>query len=823
MPEPLRRWAVRSLGPAALLLTILPASSPAQFVDEYFEPAPAVPDSGTYAPEAQSAIVEGYRQLALVADPSDDEHLEAAKAAFERALDFEPRAAHAWNGKGIYELTKDEQWLVLLESLKKLFNRDHISMSQKAFQRALATDPEFLPARYNLALAYRQARGSENYARAIVELTKVVESDPAFGDAALLLAITYRDLGDLEAMRSALVELPETEAFPAAARKLMLAYALVNAGQVEDGTRAYWEGVDAIATPRDAELYWHDIRPIVSPETDDEFRTLPLAERPGYIRSYWQTLADASFVPVDERVAEHYRRLHHVYRSFRLELPERRHYGATEAYVPPWQTGFDDRGIIYLRHGPPDDVANYSGPEVEQNVSWKYERADGDPLIFHFMAGEDVGDFKLVRRLRDLVIDDSRKMSAHTTLDRRAGAARVIAGASAGVDRDDRRILAGQLRDLQDLYSSRGHLSPLYDRAATGLDPLVLQDEEGEVADDVILGTRTVSYAPDPVGDPLLYPVYAVPFKEPNGGASVAFYYALPTTQVTILPRQGGGSEVDYRYQLIVSDADETETAARQEQDVRIATPGQIPRQSGAMLPGVRNVGIAPGSYQYGLKLTDLNSGRSGVTQGTVAVDDFAARDLAMSGVVLAHNVGPASGPGPFVRWSRVKVLPLPSRVFRREQPVFVYYEVYGLDAETDGAARYRTTYTLEARSPDRNVVARFFSAVGDLLGGGEERGSVTYSFDRTDPAASDPLLEYVSLDVSDSPAGEYLLTVTLEDTVGGDTVRRSGLTLAGNRRARRALVEAAWTYRYPARVSETLRARLEGLPKAIRDIAWKA
>jgi transposase len=56
-----------------------------------------------------------------------------------------------------------------------------------------------------------------------------------------------------------------------------------------------------------------------------------------------------------------------------------------------------------------------------------------------------------------------------------------------------------------------------------------------------------------------------------------------------------------------------------------------------------------------------------------------------------------------------------------------------------------------------------------------------------------------------------------------GDTVRRKGLTLAGNRRARRALVEAAWTYRYPARVGETLRARLEGLPKRVGDIAWKA
>jgi transposase len=29
--------------------------------------------------------------------------------------------------------------------------------------------------------------------------------------------------------------------------------------------------------------------------------------------------------------------------------------------------------------------------------------------------------------------------------------------------------------------------------------------------------------------------------------------------------------------------------------------------------------------------------------------------------------------------------------------------------------------------------------------------------------------------------------------------------------------------YRYPARVSETLRARIEGLPKTVRDIAWKA
>ena len=52
-----------------------------------------------------------------------------------------------------------------------------------------------------------------------------------------------------------------------------------------------------------------------------------------------------------------------------------------------------------------------------------------------------------------------------------------------------------------------------------------------------------------------------------------------------------------------------------------------------------------------------------------------------------------------------------------------------------------------------------------------------------------------------------------------GDTVRRGGLTLA----VRRALVEGAWSYRHPARVTETIRVRLEGLPKAVREIAWKA
>jgi transposase len=67
-----------------------------------------------------------------------------------------------------------------------------------------------------------------------------------------------------------------------------------------------------------------------------------------------------------------------------------------------------------------------------------------------------------------------------------------------------------------------------------------------------------------------------------------------------------------------------------------------------------------------------------------------------------------------------------------------------------------------------------------------------------------------------------YLGLVPSEHS-SGTKVRRGGITKAGSTLARRALVEGAWTYRLPARVSNTLKGRIEASPKPIRDIAWKA
>ena len=56
-----------------------------------------------------------------------------------------------------------------------------------------------------------------------------------------------------------------------------------------------------------------------------------------------------------------------------------------------------------------------------------------------------------------------------------------------------------------------------------------------------------------------------------------------------------------------------------------------------------------------------------------------------------------------------------------------------------------------------------------------------------------------------------------------GPTRRQGGITLTGNRHARRMLVESAWSYRFPARQTMHLKRKAAGAPEEARAIAWKA
>ncbi len=67
-----------------------------------------------------------------------------------------------------------------------------------------------------------------------------------------------------------------------------------------------------------------------------------------------------------------------------------------------------------------------------------------------------------------------------------------------------------------------------------------------------------------------------------------------------------------------------------------------------------------------------------------------------------------------------------------------------------------------------------------------------------------------------------YLGLVPSEHSTG-DKVKRGGITKAGNRRARRLLVECSWSYRHPPRIGKKKLAKVAAAPRAVQEIAWKA
>jgi len=67
-----------------------------------------------------------------------------------------------------------------------------------------------------------------------------------------------------------------------------------------------------------------------------------------------------------------------------------------------------------------------------------------------------------------------------------------------------------------------------------------------------------------------------------------------------------------------------------------------------------------------------------------------------------------------------------------------------------------------------------------------------------------------------------YLGLVPSEHSSGSKR-SQGAITKTGNGHVRRVLIEAAWNYRYPARLSKRQQLRQEGQPPPIRTIAWRA
>lgn len=60
-------------------------------------------------------------------------------------------------------------------------------------------------------------------------------------------------------------------------------------------------------------------------------------------------------------------------------------------------------------------------------------------------------------------------------------------------------------------------------------------------------------------------------------------------------------------------------------------------------------------------------------------------------------------------------------------------------------------------------------------------------------------------------------------ESASGNSIRRGSITKTGNAHARRLLTEAAWSYRFPARMSQHLWQRSSDLSEPVRNHALQS
>src|SRR5690606_31844625 len=140
-------------------------------------------------------------------------------------------------------------------------------------------------------------------------------------------------------------------------------------------TLARGAGDDVVA------LFFEDLRPVLSTEEIEEYAALEPTERVPWMQRYWELSAARWGRTPAARVGEHVRRLREAHARFRRLANEgARPAGLIALWIDPELTTFpwDERGLVYVRHGNPDNIVDgVPTPDEPLPSTWVYARADG--------------------------------------------------------------------------------------------------------------------------------------------------------------------------------------------------------------------------------------------------------------------------------------------------------------------------------------------------------------------------------------------------------------------------------------------------------------
>lgn len=492
--------------------------------------------------------------------------------------------------------------------------------------------------------------------------------------------------------------------------------------RVEDANDFFELALFSADSELDTQFLYEDWKYIFRDEELETFRELSSADdKKDFFYKFWTRRNPLPASQINHRAMEHYRRLifaeknywYDGLRSWGLNPDKVGYLRFPKAYFENKE--FNDKGMVYLRHGFPDAVARTPGT-LASNESWHYyKRADRPELILHFLKEERLStgnNWKLVPNLPDLRMVQDR----------------------AGWDpKMDQLLIANtqqEVNKLQDQISDESYL----------------QVKEAMASD-----THTWAEATEE----LSMPYYISYFRsDAEGKTRVELYYALYLNEM--FAGNGSSNEIELEHGAGIFDSQWNEI----DEDFNEQT-FEADASSNVFIYRY-TADVEPGSYLMSLYAAKSGSRQIGGDTFEIDVPSRTSKSLQLSDLELAYSINPATEPGVFTT-GEYEVIPNPAKAFKLSDPVHLYFEVYNLTPDKEGETRFEIEHTMKKTDEGGGLFGLF---------GGGDKEVISINNQRTghDPTAK----EIASFDVSKLEAGDYELEVTVKDRVSGKTKKQT-------------------------------------------------
>ncbi len=537
-----------------------------------------------------------------------------------------------------------------------------------------------------------------------------------------------RRQGELEQALRRFDEVPVADStFSLVALALARAKVWYQKGDPARAQKLVFLALDQIKNSLDCGLVFNDFKYILS---DDELQQYETAETPGqcaqFFRTLWRKRDPLPAEAVNPRLTEHYRRLlyaeeNYVFDGFKawVNNPDKSTYlKFPRSYA--LNDEFNDKGLIYLRHGPPDDRIVTVGESVPRNESWLYyPRAKGQQVLtFHFIIDELMGKANNWRLSPVLY---------------------------------DQRMLEDRLQ-----------WGNIYHKMLTAT-PLERLSYEVEMADQskesVREGLSTDRHTWEKKVIPFSFPIRVTTFRGRGGKHQVSIAYALPVSELQSILKDG---YLEVEMGAVLRDSLWQEVT-RSVYHLRQRTPRNNTGRINYLINGFE-LKATPGVYHAAFHARPSDSNMLAGYQFDVVVPDYDSDTLQVSDILLASVIEDAGKTsGKFIR-KGLRVIPNPTVSYPRTAPVHVYLEIYHMQPDDQNRVRYRIEYSMDLKKRKSSGVGKLFT-----FWRRSKQNVVSVASDR-ESTTVDPI-EFIALDVQKAVAGEYELRVRVTDKESGRQV----------------------------------------------------